>query len=209
MKNQSINLDKVVLGLINVELNKELLKEVPYREFLDLATIYLHLVENEEGELEQRVVTKEQQESLGISSEELYTIAEKNTFAQYPPIVHPMFDEAELIMMNLAAGIEVGSMEPQMIMVTNEVMLGGAVALLSPEPFRWIAEYLQDDMYVLPSSTHELIVVGCRGKDPAVLLDTVSTVNREQLKPEQILSYNIYKINKDVQDIQLVSSAKV
>ena len=75
MENQNINLNKVVLGLINVELNKELLKEVPYREFLDLATIYLHLVENEEGELDQRVVTKEQQESLGISSEELYTIA--------------------------------------------------------------------------------------------------------------------------------------
>lgn len=199
MIQKNVDLTKILLGIINAETNQFFLKGVPYHEFLDLAIIYYVLIEKENGGYERSVLTTEEFVSIGLSKDELYSIALENTFALCPPVIRPMLNEMELVMMGFRAGDIDGlnqKIRLQMILVTNQMLKGGAVALLSYGPFHAISEYLQDDIYILPSYVDELLVVGCKGHDPEALVAIVREINQSLLNPEQVLSDSIYLIKR-------------
>lgn len=76
--------------------------------------------------------------------------------------------------------------------VTNQWKLGGAVAMLFSEELLYLARFLRTDLYILPSSIHELIVVPTYIERPEELAEMVKEVNRTQVRPEDRLSDNAY-----------------
>lgn len=84
--------DNVVMALINTEQNKELLKNVPNREFQDLSIVYRWVVSVEAEGISSSIVNNDLAEKLGMSEEALYNAAVENTKRIFPPSVKSMDD---------------------------------------------------------------------------------------------------------------------
>ena len=65
-----------------------------------------------------------------------------------------------------------------------------------------LAERLQDDLYIIPSSVHEVLLLPVHGRLCREEVDSmVKEVNRSVLKPQEILSDHVYiysRVSKEV-----------
>lgn len=84
--------DNVTLKLINTEQNKELLENVPHREFEDLSIIYSWTIGMESEGVYSTIVTNDMAEGIGLSEEELYQRACENTKRLFPTEIKSMAD---------------------------------------------------------------------------------------------------------------------
>jgi len=71
--------DRIVFQLINRELNRELLKTLPHREFLDLAVIYRILIMEDDGYTSGMIVTKDIMKEWEVSEKDLFDSAWNHT----------------------------------------------------------------------------------------------------------------------------------
>lgn len=91
-----------------------------------------------------------------------------------------------------------GSENP-MFIVTNSQTVGGAGVIFYPEVMDQIGEGFQGNFFILPSSTHETLVIPDNGAfDYRVLEDMVQTINENEVAPEERLSDHVY--HYDVKD---------
>ena len=80
-----------------------------------------------------------------------------------------------------------GSENP-MFIVTNSQTVDGAGVIFYPEVMDQIGEGFQGDFFILPSSTHETLVIPDNGAfDYRVLEDMVQTINENEVAPEERL----------------------
>ena len=73
----------------------------------------------------------------------------------------------------------------------------GASILLYQKYFEDVAARLNDDLYIMPSSIHELICIPAAGFDPDDLRTIVREINSMQVAPEEVLSDNVYMYRKE------------
>ena len=66
---------------------------------------------------------------------------------------------------------------PTMWIITNDRGVNGAVNMLYDENLQHLAKELKDDLYILPSSIHEVICIPASMGDPKVLAEMVQEVN--------------------------------
>lgn len=207
---------KVVYRLVNRERNKELLEECPATDFLDLAVTY-HILLDGISEREQASIriTKEMMEMWGIDIKELSELAEENTKRCLPPVFCSMREILGRLMLEetqrkeLEAGFGEGEkgngsgdieelamkmMEGhEMYVLTNQKSLYGAAAVLYRGLVPELSEKLDTDLYLLPSSVHEFIIIPSEmGLKKEELVEMVRSVNAEQLPKEDFLSDYIY-----------------
>lgn len=91
-----------------------------------------------------------------------------------------------------------GSENP-MFIVTNSQTVDGAGVIFYSEVMDQIGEGFQGDFFILPSSTHETLVIPDNGAfDYRVLEDMVQTINENEVAPEERLSDHVY--HYDVKD---------
>lgn len=80
-----------------------------------------------------------------------------------------------------------------MVLVTNETGVDGAGVVGYPDFFEKAAKKMGGSFYLIPSSVHEVILVKDDGRITArVLDDMIADVNREQVEPEERLSWCSY-----------------
>ena len=83
---------------------------------------------------------------------------------------------------------------PRLYILTNEERLNGANALVCPQVLQDAYETLGEPYYVLPSSTHEVLLVKeSEGFSPEELRNMVSEVNISTVSPEDLLSFKIFR----------------
>lgn len=195
--------EKVTFKLINYEQNKEYLADRPYRQFHDLAVVYSVAVLADKDFTGSAVVTNSLMESLGTTEEELFQLAKENTRSLNPPRVCTMFD----MLSGLARdnGFEMSPELPtdaEMYLITNKTGVHGASGLLYEDLLHELAEKLQDDLYILPSSIHEVIVVPDNGRvDLEYLADMVHEVNATQVDLTDQLSNQVYHYNRENREL--------
>ena len=81
-----------------------------------------------------------------------------------------------------------------MIVLTNRSGINGAGALFYPGMMDQAAEQLGGNFFVLPSSTHEVIMIPNDGTaDFRDLEQMVTDINRTQVMPEERLSDHVYQ----------------
>ncbi len=98
-------------------------------------------------------VTESLLEQFDVSPEELMRTALKNSEKLMPPLITPMGTYIKDGM-----DCDEGS-SSTMILVTNKQSNRGAVVLFYEGVMERIANYLQDDLLIIPSSIHEMLVV--------------------------------------------------
>ena len=192
--------ERIQLYLINHDRNEKLLKEVPHREFLDLAVVYRLLTINEEGE-NLETISRQQLDELGMTEEELYQAAMENMKSDVKILT---FGNANNV---ISAGNEVLeiSLVDSIACVSNSETYKGAGMMLNTELMSAFAEHFESDVLILPSSIHELMVVMYTGDIEQIkyLKQAVEYANRtpDLLSPNDFLSDNVYFFNRKTQEI--------
>ena len=185
--------NKITYRLVSKERNKQFLESVPHLPFLNMAVVFyiIHHV-SKEG-MESICVTNELAGKWGLSAKSLYIIAEKNTPILLPPVIDTMEHTLELLMGELNCAIEPAgdSNKPiPMHIMTNKYQINGASVLLYNGLLDGLAEKLGTDLYVIPSSIHELIIMPAEDGSLSLskLSDMVKEINENHVKEEEILS---------------------
>lgn len=184
-------------------MNKTWLCNVPHIRYLDLAIIFFFPLENQDYR-KVALVTNSIAEKWNVTAEELEKIAAVNT----PKVLPISFMRIETLMKELALlgeEIEIPEEEHQpMYIVTNENRMFGASGILYPGALKQISDWLQDDLYILPSSIHECIVIPCKNSyEKDVYEKMVHDVNEQQVTEEEFLSNTVYVYYADRDSIGL------
>lgn len=175
---------RIIYTLINTEKNRHMLEGLPHRELMDLSVIYRFAVEDGEGGINSFVITDSIAEKFQLTEEELYLEASKNT---------PEFMPVSII-----------RAEPMGCIICNKKGILGAAAILYEGVLSKIALLMESDLYILPSSVHEVIAVPAEKNRIEDLKKAVLSVNRSVVKPCDFLSDQVYFFDK--QDSQLKSA---
>ncbi len=214
--------DQILYKLVNYEKNEELLKLVPHRKFLDLAIVYYVVVTSNEFGIGSILIRNEHLEFWNITEEDLYALARVNTPKKMPCEIKSMANMIlELMDKRLAQNWECNQVARglvteiiheadddnplKMYVLTNYSRINGANTILYEDVIRNFSRRMGRDLYILPSSIHEIIIVP---DDPevssATLLRIVRDVNEHNVTEEEWLSDNIYFYKYASDKIELV-----
>ena len=186
--------------LINYELNREFLKEVPHRRFLDLAIVaYISLEMEEEIEGNATITVKNNlQQTWKVDTEELIDTALENI-------------RGDVVAANMSEYVDMslfGDTENlfDIYVLTNRLKLHGAVAMLQKDRLKQFSEELEKEtLTILPSSIHECLIINAEDedKDTDELKEMVKEVNETVVSDQDILSNNVYIYNRTTDKITI------
>ena len=143
------------------------------------------------------MVTNGMMEQYGITPEQLHEDAVKNSQEMLPA----KLDSMQNIMMGIMGGgfeqEDVLFDEPTpgstMMVLTNSAQINGASALFYPGVMDQAADHFGGDFFVLPSSTHEVIMIPADGTaNFRDLEQMVQDINRTQVARDEQLSDHVY-----------------
>lgn len=186
--------------LINTERNQKLLRDVPNREYLDLSLVYyVRVAETVMGEYYAIQIHNEHLLFWGVDENTLCRELVKNmssaddvAFENMSDILIPFFRMRDPEYVERERNFE-------MYVLGSKSRVNGAVQMCNRKALQSIAEYVQDDFWILPSSIHEVILVPCRRfkGDIQGLSQIVREVNDTQVAANEILSYHVYCYSKN------------
>lgn len=202
---------RICLKLVSHERNLSFLEQAPHAHFQDLAIIFFLLLSENKEELHTTAITDRMMEMWKnpLTEDGLYALALKNTQNLLEIQENPMTEILLKLMNQPEHGIyepQADSGEPeQMYVITNHLRTNGAAAILYPGFLKSFAERLGQDLFILPSSVHETIIVPDDHRaDSDQLLAMVREINKEQVSEEEFLSDNIYHYCQGTDSITLI-----
>lgn len=182
-------LDRVTGQMVNKAANAGMLMKVPHKTVLDLALVYRVTLQESECETASFLANHALCAHCGVSVEELDNAASAN-----------MAREGYKARTMESVMKEMGALPDQaldgecpMRIITNSRRLYGAAVMAHPEYFGALSEKIGNDLYILPSSIHEVIVVPAEKMRPDELRRMVMEVNKSELDKEEFLSDNVYR----------------
>lgn len=203
----------VVLCLVNTESNKKLLSKVPHRKFLDLSVMYRWMLDVDQPSssdvIHSIVVTNEMMEVHRLNEKKLYELAYNNTKRLLPLVVVSLSNIQEVL--DEASDFEeeedADAILSGYVAITNKRMIYGATALLYPDTLHEIASKCENDLLIIPSSTHDLIALSDDG-DVTGLAEMVWEVNHTEVVQEERLSNNVYHYDWKERKVTLATNVK-
>ena len=198
--------ENLFIRVSDADRNQEILSNVPHTRVENLAITY-HIFANSGADgIASTIVTHEMMRLFGVSKDQLHQDALENSPKLFPVKVDSMDKMMENMMRNdmRAAGVKEEDIDQMMeemyqtmgvplTIVTNEQMLDGASVLFYPGQMDQIGELLKGDYYILPSSTHEMLVLPDNGEMTShELKRMVMEVNNSEVRPEEKLADEVY-----------------
>ncbi|EET62324.1 hypothetical protein BRYFOR_05357 [Marvinbryantia formatexigens DSM 14469] len=196
---------RLACRLINREKNRELLKLVPYRVFLDLAVVVYYYFEDDRLGTGTILVHGSHCRNWGITEEELFACARENTLHIQPEEFLSMRSVLEKFQGIREVKTEDGAETSlPMYVLTNKSNYFGAASLLFDSVLQDIAAKLEGDFWVLPSSIHECIIVPSEfTMSKEELQEMVREINRSEVAQEDFLSDEIYLYRREVHKLSM------
>lgn len=216
---------RIAYKLINTKSNMKLLTDIPSVPFLDLSIVFYCLLDNDYLGSATALIHNIHKDMWNISTEELYGIAKQNTpkILQYElknmnELIREIlvddlqktiyerddrYDEncnmpgPEEVADGLLKDISSAREQISMYVLTNKQRTNGAACILYENVMEEFAWSVGEDLFVLPSSVHEVILVpAVRGINEEELTQMVREVNSEELDEIDILSDHVYFYSK-------------
>ncbi len=187
----------IVFKLINKDKNAEFLETVPYKEYLDLAVVFYIVQTNDDDTLKCKVITNELMASWGIEVDALMNLSLENTPRLLGLKIRGILSTIASYTDNeeLQSVAEEEDNDLPLYVATNNIAMHGAAVLLYRDLLKAFAARKKSDVYIIPCSVHELIMipsVECPNVDPQELKNLIYHVNRNELKEDEFLSDNLY-----------------
>ena len=194
--------DQICYRLVSRERNEGLLQEMPYVGFLDMA-ICFHYAYHDDALGDGTIpIHNSHMELWGTSIAELHGLARNNTERLFPWRCQSMAEAlADMAgpdgSLEGTAGLDWSLEEVPMKILSNARRVHGAACVLYPGVLERLAWKEGSDLYVIPSSVHEVILLPCIGApQPEELEGMVREVNRTQVAPEDVLSDSLYRYSR-------------
>lgn len=193
-------LQKIMPQAVSREWNIDLLKNVPHKELLDIAIIYRYVIELNDDNMVSFVVTSDSAKKWDISLQELDMAAKQYVRQQNPYCIETM--DSLIKREREECGIGEASFDgieyPQIYAISNRRIQYGASVLADPEVLGELAQKLQNDLIIFPSSVHEVLAISAgEDDDIAYFRSMVADTNDRYLIPEEVLSTSVYRYRRD------------
>lgn len=139
-------------------------------------------------------VTQKEMQRFCCTQGELFSAANKNQQA----------DGYQLSTIYATLGIPSPDSEevPLYVLTAPKVEFGSAV-LLNKEALQNASEAIGGDLLIIPSSIHEVLLVSSSQIEPEELETIVQIVNKEEVRPEDILSDHVYHYDCQTKQLAL------
>ena len=182
--------------LVNTERNESLVEQSISKEFLDLSAVVRVVLKMDKEGMASMALSKGVAEILGMTEEEIYAAALANTLRLFPP---KLMNLGRYVEMSIGGKLPFGEDEVTTYILTNQKEVDGAIYFMSPEVVGAIAEALEDDLYILPCSVNEVLLVRASELEDGVneLKEMVRDVNETVVAEKEILSYSVYHYDKE------------
>lgn len=165
----------------------EYLAGKPHKWVDDLAVTYFVYIGEHEGGQMSAPVTHNILSAWGIDLDELHRIAVENL----NPVVMPMGEVlAEM-------GVPCLECDPPMLVMTNNERFFGAGEVLCEKTLRACAEKFGDDVAIIPSSVHEVLLIPAGSIAAKELAEIIRGANETQVAPNERLSDKAYIYSPD------------
>ena len=186
--------DKIVYKVVNYRSNEKLLEQVPHKRILDLAVVFYCLLDNEYGRSATALIYNNNLKNWNVTIDDVYKAALKNT----PDLLHSKISSMAALFEKCGVNVDGEEVDlkdyvpSDMYVLTNESKLNGAACILYENVLYDFAQKLGADLYILPSSVHEVILLpklSMFEKDE--LVNMVKEVNTEGVAADEVLSDHV------------------
>lgn len=187
--------------LVNLDKTRKRSVPVPYVLFFDLAIIF-YVTYVIDGWSITVTITDSLMQSWGISDvQKLYASAHRNTCRLLPARMESMSS----LLNNLPPEQGTPDESLPLFVVSNRTRMHGASAILYDGLLKSSADVFDDNLFILPSSIHEMLFLPASACDcPEFLKDMVSQVNRTELDADDVLSDNVYYYDRHSDKLKII-----
>lgn len=194
--------------LTNTEKNREILGDLPHRDFLDLSLSYfVDVTPGGDWGCASIRVTNAHMKMWDVTEEDLYRQFRENMEKKDGSRIRSMAEVLAQAAHCLPEEARDGMRVMPMYVLSNARKLDGAVEMLNQKALEKAAEIIGDDFFILPSSIHETILVPVAGNEDGAdeLAKMVSYVNRSEVQETDVLSDHVYRYRRENSRIELAA----
>lgn len=194
--------DRLRCKLVNYEANSKLLEIAPHRRFLDLAIVPYCIITGSDlnrsidGEAS-FVVTQGNLAMWGVTEDMLLEDSINNTVREEHPSITGIYEMLCRLNPEFAGVSEFEAKDcPMYVMTTGGG--NGAVSMLYEDKLDEFCNSIDSDVYVIPSSINEVILVPYdRDTQPSMLNEMIREINSTQVEPVDVLSDHVYYFKRN------------
>jgi len=192
-------LENVHRRLVNTEMNKEMLKSCPHKDFLDLSITYAVSLP-QAGEYASIVrISNELLQVAGISPEELDEQAKANDRREWINM------DMDMMLKDLGL-IDSARSELGLVVASNRAKYYGASVMADIQYMQFLYDLIGEDFYILPSSVHECLMLPSSMSDNMTYLRMmIKSVNTTEVDNTDILSDTLYKYNSITRSVEIAA----
>ena len=196
---------RICFKLIHYKKNAGLLRSVPHRRVLDLAMVFYYSMEPNVLEHASVLIRNTDVERWHTTGKEIEDLAMENT----PRLMEWRFSTLSELLQEFMDGdkredeIDPFRIDPDevqsapMYVLTNREKYFGAACMLYPDLLKQISDKLNDNLYILPSSIHECIIMPASGEySQKSLSEMVTEINEVLVDETEVLSDNVYYFDR-------------
>lgn len=207
--------EQICFKVIHYERNKKFLEEVPHICFLDLAMVFYCIVREDCLSQATILVRYTDLERWGVSTKELFEHALENTpkklpwrFASIQSVVDDFVNGGTKEAIDTIDASREIKRSPwnyaEMYVLTNAKRSYGAACMIYPGLLSEIAKKFECDLYVLPSSIHECIIMPVNKLyTKKELSDMVQDINQREVDRLDVLSDCVYYYDRKIEELSL------
>ncbi|MBQ9631866.1 MAG: hypothetical protein IJV04_02980 [Lachnospiraceae bacterium] len=190
--------DHIIFRIINRELNTGLLSDIPHIDYLDLSITFLVLLSLHEESDATITISNAHMAMWGTNTEELFSLAKQNT----PRLLSWDMSSMRDVLSSLDPSSEELLPRPDelafpMYVLTNRIRVHGAGCILYDNLLSQLSREVDDDLYIIPSSIHEVLLIPrALADEEKVLNSMICEVNRTQVPHDEILSDHVYRYSR-------------
>ncbi len=200
--------DKIVYRLVNYKRNETQLKSVPHIRFVDLAIVFYIQLETDSHTSASLQITNKHLDLWKKTTKDIYVYAKENTCRIFPANMESILSAMKKLNPDeecLEDMDEESFHGSGFQILTNTGQYYGASCILYDHMLEAISQKLQDNYYIIPSSTHEVLILSesivnnCNS-----MSEIIQDVNRTQLENEEILSDHPYYYDRQTMLLRTV-----
>ncbi len=215
--------DRLYFKLVGTERNRTLLKKVPHHEVMDLSVVpYILLNESEDG-TSSVMVSNTMAKSWGVSEEDVVKQAFDNMPRIMPAKASTMKSLVETVLgiaadnednediIEAASGMASSSeIFSGPFVLTNKRGMNGFAAVLYPRVLKDAADMIGKNLFILPSSVHESLLIADDGSvEASDLCKMVKEVNETCVAEDEVVSNSVYFYDREKGTLSMAEEGAV
>lgn len=197
--------DRIGYRLISKSKNEELLKDIPWTSWQDLAIVYYLNMGVKDDSQVSTLIYNHQMQRWNLSVDDLYELAKENMPKMCPSVIGSLdhlilgFDKEEEDIISCDPGL------PVLYVLSNQTNINGASSVLYNGVLKEFADRLDSDLIILPSSVHEVLLLRySETVELEMFKNLVRRVNEEDVPAEDVLSDSVYLYSREKDQISVV-----